>query len=125
MSLPLPFPRTTSQISHKEIALPFCNPNAHQNLPQKFPSKLPFEKSEKGSATPSHLAQSRSARPSLTSATKRRSTGKTVHELAWITSILFSAASAALTVQAADWPQWRGPDGTGVSTEKNLPIIWH
>jgi outer membrane protein assembly factor BamB len=26
---------------------------------------------------------------------------------------------------AADWPQWRGPQGTGVSPEKGLPIIWH
>jgi outer membrane protein assembly factor BamB len=26
---------------------------------------------------------------------------------------------------AADWPQWRGPAGTGVSSEKQLPIIWH
>jgi len=29
------------------------------------------------------------------------------------------------SVSAADWPQWRGPVGTGVSTEKQLPIIWH
>jgi outer membrane protein assembly factor BamB len=26
---------------------------------------------------------------------------------------------------AADWPQWRGPDGTGVSQEKGVPIVWH
>ncbi|MBW8884356.1 MAG: PQQ-binding-like beta-propeller repeat protein, partial [Planctomycetia bacterium] len=32
---------------------------------------------------------------------------------------------ATLRLSAADWPQWRGPDGTGVSSEKNLPIIWH
>jgi outer membrane protein assembly factor BamB len=25
---------------------------------------------------------------------------------------------------ASDWPQWRGPDGQGVSTEKNLPTEW-
>src|SRR5688572_21046645 len=25
---------------------------------------------------------------------------------------------------AADWPAWRG-EGTGVSTERNLPIVWH
>jgi outer membrane protein assembly factor BamB len=29
------------------------------------------------------------------------------------------------TGYAADWPQWRGPEGTGVSQEKQLPIIWH
>jgi outer membrane protein assembly factor BamB len=28
-------------------------------------------------------------------------------------------------LSAADWPQWRGPDGTGVSTEKQPPIVWH
>jgi outer membrane protein assembly factor BamB len=28
-------------------------------------------------------------------------------------------------VPAADWPQWRGPEGTGVSPEKGVPIIWH
>ncbi len=32
---------------------------------------------------------------------------------------------ATLRLSAADWPQWRGPEGTGVSNEKNLPIIWH
>jgi outer membrane protein assembly factor BamB len=26
---------------------------------------------------------------------------------------------------AADWPQWRGPDGTGISGEKGIPIVWH
>ena len=25
---------------------------------------------------------------------------------------------------AGNWPQWRGPDGTGVSNEKNLPTEW-
>jgi outer membrane protein assembly factor BamB len=28
-------------------------------------------------------------------------------------------------VSAADWPQWRGPEGTGVSPDKDVPIIWH
>jgi len=32
----------------------------------------------------------------------------------------------ALPASAADdWPQWRGPQGTGVSAEKGVPIIWH
>jgi outer membrane protein assembly factor BamB len=29
-----------------------------------------------------------------------------------------------VVVSAADWPQWRGPFGTGVSPEKNLPTRW-
>src|SRR5260221_114893 len=34
------------------------------------------------------------------------------------------ALLAAANVSAADWPQWRGPAGTGVSTEKKLPTNW-
>ena len=32
----------------------------------------------------------------------------------------------ALTANAlaANWPQWRGPDGSGISNEKNLPAEW-
>lgn len=26
---------------------------------------------------------------------------------------------------AANWPQWRGPDGSGISNEKNLPAEWN
>lgn len=28
------------------------------------------------------------------------------------------------TAVAENWPSWRGPDGTGVSSEKNLPTEW-
>ena len=33
---------------------------------------------------------------------------------------------AALTAGAcgANWPGWRGPDGSGVASEKNLPLHW-
>ncbi|HUE69759.1 MAG TPA: PQQ-binding-like beta-propeller repeat protein [Pirellulaceae bacterium] len=31
----------------------------------------------------------------------------------------------AFPARADNWPQWRGPDGTGVSQEKDLPIVWH
>ncbi len=27
-------------------------------------------------------------------------------------------------VSAANWPQWRGPDGTGIGTETDFPIKW-
>ena len=30
----------------------------------------------------------------------------------------------ASTALAANWPAWRGADGTGVSAEKNLPLKW-
>jgi len=28
------------------------------------------------------------------------------------------------SIAAADWPQWRGPHGTGATDEKNLPVKW-
>src|ERR1043165_953531 len=28
------------------------------------------------------------------------------------------------TASAGNWPQWRGPDGSGISNEKNLPSEW-
>ncbi len=34
--------------------------------------------------------------------------------------VIFSAAVAA----AADWPRFRGPNGTGVADEKNVPVKW-
>jgi outer membrane protein assembly factor BamB len=39
-----------------------------------------------------------------------------------LTTVL--VASAALSATAAHWPGWRGPDGTGVSSEKTLPLKW-
>ncbi len=40
----------------------------------------------------------------------------------------YGAVTLALTigasVSAADWPQWRGPHGTGVSDERDLPVRW-
>lgn len=30
----------------------------------------------------------------------------------------------AATTSADDWPQWRGPHGTGVSDSRNLPVQW-
>src|SRR2546422_2927967 len=37
----------------------------------------------------------------------------------------FLATLAVLVAASADtWPQWRGPEGTGVSAEKNLPLHW-
>ena len=39
-----------------------------------------------------------------------------------LTGLLAIAIAPALT--AANWPGWRGANGTGVSTEKNLPLKW-
>jgi len=43
-------------------------------------------------------------------------------------SLLIMALYCSLAATAADeesnWPQWRGPGGRGISTEKNLPTEW-
>lgn len=40
-------------------------------------------------------------------------------------SLVTLVAIASTTVASAgDWPSWRGPLGTGVTTERNLPIRW-
>ena len=41
----------------------------------------------------------------------------------WLLSTLASLAIGAGAV-ANDWYQWRGPEQTGVSREKNLPESW-
>src|SRR5262245_44346637 len=30
----------------------------------------------------------------------------------------------ALPVSAGDWPRFRGPNGTGISDDKNIPVQW-
>jgi outer membrane protein assembly factor BamB len=53
---------------------------------------------------------------------------KPVHRisLALTVSLLAIAivSSYVGTVSAGNWPQWRGPDGSGISSEKNLPEEW-
>src|ERR1044071_5562024 len=42
-------------------------------------------------------------------------------------SLLFTLALSVSPTSAAgdtNWPQWRGPDGSGVSAEKGLPEEW-
>lgn len=41
-----------------------------------------------------------------------------------VITLLSSFALAATTAGAANWPQWRGPGGLGVSAEKNIPTEW-
>ena len=42
-----------------------------------------------------------------------------VARLAFILTVL-----ATVSVAAADWPQWRGPNGTGATKETNLTVRW-
>src|SRR6478735_2478099 len=37
---------------------------------------------------------------------------------------LAAILSTGSILSAANWPGWRGPSGTGVSTEENLPVKW-
>jgi outer membrane protein assembly factor BamB len=41
-----------------------------------------------------------------------------------ILSILLLTLSASLTQGAENWPQFRGPDGTGLSDARGLPLHW-
>lgn len=48
-------------------------------------------------------------------------------KFASFSAVLIAVAVCAASLQnviAANWPQWRGPAGSGVSTEKNLPAEW-
>jgi outer membrane protein assembly factor BamB len=51
---------------------------------------------------------------------------KTSSIIKLILVIVFFSSVVVLTstAGAANWPQWRGPGGTGVSAEKNLPAEW-
>lgn len=37
---------------------------------------------------------------------------------------VLSAIALTLHLQAANWPQWRGPEGTGITEERDLPLHW-
>ena len=46
-----------------------------------------------------------------------------------IATVIFLGLTAVLLINTqigatADWPQWRGPGGQGISAEKNLPTAW-
>lgn len=41
-----------------------------------------------------------------------------------IASVALSAAADGKKSDPLDWPMWRGPEGTGISREKNLPATW-
>lgn len=42
----------------------------------------------------------------------------------WIFTICSCLALAATAAEPVDWYQWRGPEGNGISREKNLPDTW-
>ena len=40
------------------------------------------------------------------------------------TFVLVAGLLFSPSLHAANWPAWRGPHGTGVCDEKNLPLNW-
>ena len=38
--------------------------------------------------------------------------------------LVISFFTSIIDASGGNWPQWRGPAGLGVSTEKNLPTEW-
>src|SRR2546426_6959636 len=49
----------------------------------------------------------------------------------WVASLSVACLMTATVIAAngkkadpLDWPMWRGPEGTGISREKNLPDTW-
>jgi outer membrane protein assembly factor BamB len=41
-----------------------------------------------------------------------------------LSAVAFSNSSSSASAGDANWPGWRGPEGSGVSAEKNLPEEW-
>jgi outer membrane protein assembly factor BamB len=41
-----------------------------------------------------------------------------------VAALLFCLCASIASMQAEQWPQWRGPALNGLSTEKNLPLRW-
>lgn len=39
-------------------------------------------------------------------------------------AVLCLNSLGSLTLHAANWPQWRGPNGDGISPETNVPVKW-
>lgn len=53
----------------------------------------------------------------------RRLSNTAIALIAGLLAFIFVNATPTIT-SGANWPQWRGPDGLGISTEKNLPTEW-
>lgn len=44
---------------------------------------------------------------------------------ALIAALSLGIGTIGTSAAGGNWPQWRGPDGSGISTEKNLPAEWN
>src|SRR4051794_30573689 len=59
---------------------------------------------------------------SHTPATSRSSSGSSTTMKPHL--LLLVLCTASLPLSAADWPQFRGPNRDGISTDKNVPLTW-
>jgi len=56
---------------------------------------------------------------------KRASTKISLRHAAFICCVVIGVLySPIASAMGANWPQWRGPDSQGVSSEKNVPVEW-
>src|SRR6185369_5945411 len=42
----------------------------------------------------------------------------------WVAEMVGASLFGIQAAWADNWPEWRGPAGTGVATEQNLPLHW-
>src|SRR5687767_11785835 len=56
--------------------------------------------------------------------TRPASTNASHAYTAFMKFLALSTLFFAFPALAANWPAWRGPDGTGITTETNLPLTW-
>src|SRR5262245_23290081 len=47
-----------------------------------------------------------------------------MHRLLSVVCLFAGSVTLAGRTSAEDWPGWRGPNGSGITTEKNLPVRW-
>ena len=43
----------------------------------------------------------------------------------WAAPVLLMLILLMRPASAQDWPGWRGPQGTGISREAELPVVWN
>jgi outer membrane protein assembly factor BamB len=48
-----------------------------------------------------------------------------IRRLSIALAAIAACCGAEYVCAGADWPQWRGAEGTGISSEKQPPIVWH
>jgi hypothetical protein len=76
-----------------------------------------------------HEQRPRSARRDRKTVTHKEKSMLLIHRVAFLAAVVglavvVSPAAAQLPAAPGDWPGWRGPDRTGLSTERGLLQAW-